>query len=104
SGPWSINNSTFDYAGSSSLIAQSSLLTLSGITQSTLTLTDITYGNNGTATTKYNYSISGSSTGLQWTNKNYSGANVGDAHERSDPDNHIVWGAVDCSTLTANVV
>src|SRR5439155_9302242 len=54
SGPFSINNSTFDYVGSGS-VSTGTLFTLNGVTQSTITLTDVTYGSNGAASPKYNY-------------------------------------------------
>jgi len=101
SGPWSILNSTFDYAGSGS-ISTSSLLTLSGVTQSTLTLVDITYGNNGVAGNKYNYNILGSSVGLSWTNQSYSGGLAGAALSEDDTNQlHIIWKPVGCSIFTS---
>src|SRR5439155_9710404 len=90
SGPFSLNNSTFDYVGRG-VASTSTLLTLNGVTQSTISLYGITYGNSLTNTTNYNYTILGSSTGLSWTNYSYTGALTGDDKERSDPGNHINW-------------
>src|SRR6185295_9458615 len=62
SGPFAINNSTFDYSGGG-LVSTSTLFTLNGVTQSTMTLTDVTYGDSRFNTYNYNYTILGSSQG-----------------------------------------
>src|SRR5205085_2159255 len=90
SGPFSINNSTFDYAGSGT-VSTSTLLTLNGVTNSTKTLIDVTYGTNGVGLPKYNYTLLGTNTGLQWANGGYSGALAGDSNERNDTANQITW-------------
>src|SRR6185437_14880031 len=72
SGPFSVNNSTFDYAGSG-MSSTSTLMSLSGVTNSTITLVDVTYGNSRTNSKNYNYTIYGSSAGLSWTNQQFSG-------------------------------
>src|ERR1035438_605862 len=90
-GPFSVLSSTFDFAGSLVSNSTSTLFTLNGVTQSTITLTDVTYGNGGTGAQKYNYTIIGSSDGLKWTNQQYSGALAGDSHEQNDIGNHIIW-------------
>src|SRR5262249_15443248 len=89
-GPFSINNSTFDYAGSGA-ISTSTLFTLNSATNSVITLTGVAYGNNGAAANKYNYTLIGSSTGLTWSNQQFGGALSGDAHERNDTSNLITW-------------
>src|SRR5262249_44060100 len=92
SGPFSINNSTFDYVGNLAAVSTGTLLTLNGVTQSTITLTDVTYGGNGVANPIRNYRILGSSTGLSWTNYAYSGTKSGDANEYpTDTGNKINW-------------
>src|SRR5437879_9912080 len=89
-GPFAINNSTFDYVGNA-LSSTSTLITLNGVTQSTITLNDVTYGNSRTNSKNYNYTILGSSTGLYWTNQNYSGQLTGDSNEQNDSGNHVIW-------------
>ena len=90
SGVFSINDSTFDYAGNG-VVSTSTLFTLNSVTQSTITLTDVTYGNSRANTHNYNYNILGSSTGLHWTNYSFSGTWTGDTHEQDDTANHILW-------------
>jgi hypothetical protein len=97
SGPFSILNSTFDYIGNG-VVSTSTLFSLNGVTNSTITLTDVTYGNSRSNGTNYNYTISGSSTGLYWTNQQYSGVLAGDAHEQNDTGNHIVWASTTAPT------
>jgi len=101
SGPWSINNSTFDVTGSSAGTTTASLITLNGVTQSTINILGVTYGSNSTAATPYNYTILGSSVGLSWNNYSYSGGLTGNGHEFSDPGNHINWNGTFCSTITS---
>src|SRR5262249_30922669 len=84
--------STFDYSGSG-VVSTSTLLTLNGVTQSTVTLVDVTYGSSRANGTNYNYTIAGSSTGLYWINTQYSGTLTGDSHEQNDSGNHIQWSA-----------
>jgi len=67
------------------------LITISSITASVITLTDVTYGSNGTASTKYNFTNLSST--ASWNNVNYSGGLTGDAKERNDSNNSIQWGA-----------
>src|SRR5262249_791405 len=90
-GPFSINDSTFDNGGSLAGVSTGTLFTLNGVTQSTVTLTNVAYGNSGTASFKYNYAIYGSSTGLFWQNNSYVGSLGGDAHEFNDTSNLIRW-------------
>ena len=92
SGPFSINNSSFDYSGNGA-ISTSTLFSLNGVTQSTISLTSVYYGNSRVNGTNYNYTISGSSTGLQWTNNLWSGALGGAANSQDDQtQQHILWG------------
>ena len=56
-------------------------------------MTGIYYGDSTPNTTNFNYTIIGSSTGLSWTNVQYSGPLTGDAHEQNDTGNHIVLAA-----------
>ena len=101
SGLFSINNSNFDYFGNG-VISTSTLFTLNSVTQSTITLYGITYGKSRANTFNYNYTINGSSTGLQWTNLSYSGALSGAANTNSDlTQKHILWGAPFCNTITS---
>ena len=62
-GAFSINDSTFDYSGSG-VLPVSTLFTLNGVTQSTITLVDVTYGNSRPNSANYSYTIYGASTGL----------------------------------------
>src|SRR5262249_47283070 len=69
------------------------------------TLTDVTYGTNssGALGNKYNYTISGSSTGLSWSNSSYSGGLAGDAKERNDTGNLINWSVANtCQNMISN--
>ena len=100
SGVFSINNSTFDYSGSG-IVSTSTLFTLNSVTQSTITLVGVTYGSSRANTKNYNYTISGSSTGLSWTNESYTGALTGPSHERNDTAGLIHWSGTDCSTITS---
>src|ERR1039458_9045884 len=100
-GPFSINNSTFDYAGSGA-ISTSTLITVSSVTSSVLTLTGNTYGNNGSAANRYNFTILGSSQGLNWTNQQYSGALILSTNSYNDKTGqYIHWSPVGCSTFTS---
>ena len=90
-GPFSINDSTFDYSGNG-VISTSTLFSLNGVTHSTITLTDVTYGNSRANGNNYNYNIIGSSTGLQWTHQSYSGTLTGAANTEDDQtQQHIIW-------------
>src|ERR1019366_1653367 len=75
-GPWAIGNSTFDYPGSGQS-STSTLITLNGVTNSTITLTNVTYSSTSGNTYNYNYAIYGSSDGLHWDNVNASGGLMG---------------------------
>ena len=101
SGPWSINYSTFDYPGSG-VGSTSTLITLNGITNSAITLVGVTYSSSTRNTHTYNYNIIGSSTGLSWTNQQYTGTLVGAANTEDDAtQQHILWEPVGCSTITS---
>ena len=104
SGPWSISNSTFDYSGSG-VGSTSTLITLNGITNSTITLYNVTYSSTSDVTThKFNYNIIGSSTGLSWTNQAYSGTLTGANNTQDDTtQKHILWEPVGCPTFTSLV-
>ena len=92
SGPWFIRYSTFDYSGNG-VVSTSTLLTLNGISQSTLTLAYVTYGESRANTHNNNYNIVGSSVGLSWANGGYTGALTGAANTEDDKtQQHILWG------------
>ena len=99
-GPFSINNSTFDYNGNG-IVSTSTLFTLTGVTQSTITLVGVIYGNSRLNGTNYNYTILGSSAGLKWANQQFTGALTGDAHEQNDTANFITWAPSGCATFTS---
>src|SRR5207244_957067 len=88
SGPFSINYSTFDYAGAA---LTSTLLTLNNVTGSNVTLSGVVYKNSRLSGQNYNYTIFGSSTGLNWTHVAEVGLLAGDSYERNDTANLIHW-------------
>ena len=103
SGVFSINDSTFDYSGNG-IVSTSTFFTLNGVTQSTITLFDVTYGSSRANTHNYNYNILGSSVGLHWINQQYSGTLTGANHTQDDTTQlHILWEPVGCSTITSIV-
>ena len=102
SGPFWIADSTFDYSGNG-VLSTSTLFSLNSVTNSSMVIRDVTYGNNRLNTKNYNYTISGSSTGLAWNNINYSGALTGHANELNDPANLITWGTVTVGLPGGNV-
>ena len=96
SGPFSINNSTFDWVGNtnpSGFISTSTLITLKNVTNSTITLVNVTYGNSLANTHNFNYTILGSSTGLYWMNQQYSGGLTGSTNTQSDPTSSTFSGS-----------
>ncbi len=99
-GPYALAASTFDYAGGG-IASTSTLFTLNGVTPSTINVVGVTFGNNGTAGAKYNYTVAGSSVGLRWANYNYDGSLAGDLNERNDTSSKISWDGIYCSTLTS---
>ena len=107
SGPFSINNSTFDLVGNTNVkgvISTSTLITLNNVINSTITLENVTYSSSTTNTHIFNYTILGSSVGLQWTNQLYNGTLTGAANTNSDTtQKHILWEPVGCSTITSIV-
>ena len=102
-GPFSINSSSFDFVGDRAGVSTSTIFTLNTVTQSTITLTNDYFGNNGIAAHAYNYTIKNSSTGLQWTHIGYTGGLVGDAHEFNDTSNHILWSTAPTGVVLSNV-
>ncbi len=91
SGPFSINDTFFDYAGNG-VTSTSTFITINGVTNSTITLNNVYYGNSRLNVNTYNYMLSGTNTGLQWTNQYYSGPRAGNNFEYNDPSNKIRWG------------
>jgi hypothetical protein len=69
------------------------LITLKTVTNSTITLNDVTYGSNGTGANGRKYNFTNVSSTVNWVNVNYSGTLTGDANERNDGNNSIHWGA-----------
>ena len=101
SGPFSIQNSTFDYPGSG-VGSTSTLITLQNVTNSTITVYGVTYSSMSGNQYNYNYNILGSSTGLSWTQQAYTGLLVGAANTQDDAtQQHILWEPVGCSTITS---
>ena len=90
-GPWSINNTGFDYPGSGQS-SSSTLLSLNSLANSSITLVGVTYSSTSGNAYNYNYNILGSSTGLQWTNLLYTGTLIGAANTEDDPTSqYIIW-------------
>ena len=69
---FAVSHTTFDYLGSG-VGSTSTLITVNGIQQSTITLVDVTYSSTTGNKYNYNYTILNSSGGLTWTNQQYSG-------------------------------
>jgi hypothetical protein len=91
SGPFSINNLYLDFSGNG-VISTSTLISINGVTQSTITLSNVYYGNSRLNTYTYNFTLSGTNTGLLWTNQYYSGPLILHKNENNDPSNQILWG------------
>ena len=91
-GPFSVNNSTFDYNGTGES-STSTLVSLNGVQQSTITVNDVTFGNSRSNTNNYNFALSGTNTGLSWTITNFAGALTGHAATYNDPSNQIIWSS-----------
>ena len=84
------------------MVSTSTLFTLNNVTNSTITLVGVTYGNSRANAYNYNYNVMGSSVGLQWTNQQYTGALTGAANTEDDTaQQHILWEPVGCSTFTS---
>ena len=91
SGNFSMDNTTFDYVGSG-LSSTSTLISLNDVTNSTTTIEGPIFGNSHPNAQNYNFTIRGSSVGLQWSILDYNGALAGSSHTRNDPLGRIVWG------------
>ncbi len=92
SGPFAIEHSTFDFSGTGQS-STSTLITLMDVTESTITLDNVTYRNSRLNDANYNFTILGSSVGLSWTHYIANGSLAGDANERFDTANLIQWSA-----------
>ena len=88
---FAVSHTTFDYLGSG-VGSTSTLITLNGIQQSTITLVDVTYSSTTGNKYNYNYTILNSSAGLSWTNQQYSGKLAGANNSFNDKTQlHVVW-------------
>src|ERR1035437_1668047 len=91
-GPFSVNNSTFDYSGTGAS-ANSTLFTLNGVTNSNILLTNVTYGKSRANTNNYNFTLMGTNTGLLWTHQQMIGPLAGNDYENNDLQDQIRWAA-----------
>ncbi len=67
------------------------MLTLNGVTESSMNVVGVTFGSNSTSGGKYNYTVAGSSVGLRWSHYSYSGGLTGDTKESNDTSNKLSW-------------
>ena len=103
SGSFSIDNSSFDDQGSG-VVSTSTLFTLNNVTQSTITLTSIYYGDSTPNTTNFNYTIGGIFRRFAVDEPTiYRRADFGDANEQNDTGNHIIWQQTNTCQLVTSV-
>ena len=101
---FAISHTTFDYLGSG-VGSTSTLITVNGVQNSTITLVDVTYSSTTGNKYNYNYTILNSSDGLQWSNLSYSGQLSGASNSFNDKlQQHVLWKPFTPAVLTPSIL